>query len=148
MLTLLALVVVALPLHAKDKPAHERGVLMQMYSSSRGNAEKDNKTLAGEILPTDSQHKRAPQVLCQEYTLQTERVTYKIGPKDAQHPALLAIRQTAEFRLHKHKLLRMVESEDKEREYVVISMTPRREAAQNQSASANRVCWPSGFNPG
>lgn len=103
MLTLLALVVVALPLHAKDKPAHERGVLMQVDSSSRSNAEKDNKTLAGEILPTDS--------------------------------------------LHKHKLLRMVESEDKEREYVVISMTPRREAAQNQSASANPVCWPSGFNP-
>jgi hypothetical protein len=48
--TLAALAVVALPLQAKDKPAYEKGVLMQMESSSCGYAEKDGKTLAGEIL--------------------------------------------------------------------------------------------------
>jgi hypothetical protein len=140
LLSLAALALVALPIQAKDKPAYERGVLLQMDSTSCGYAEKDNKTLAGEILGTDSQHKSTQQVLCQEYTLQTERVTYKIRPKDDKHPALLPIGETAEFRIHKDKLLlRVVESDDKEREYVVISMTPRTDAGQNQSASANPV---------
>ncbi|MGB7285235.1 MAG: hypothetical protein WBE13_23460 [Candidatus Acidiferrum sp.] len=138
--TLAALAFVALPLQAKNKPAYERGVLMQMDSSSCGYAEKDNKTLAGEILGTEGQHKTTQQVLCQQYSLQTDRVIYKIRPKDDKHPALLPIGQTAEFRIHKDKLLlRMVESDDKEREYVVVSMTPRTDAAQNQSASTSAV---------
>jgi hypothetical protein len=139
--TLATLALVALPLQAKDKPAYEKGVLMQMESSSCGYAEKDGKTLAGEILGTDGQHKNTKQVLCQEYTLQTDRVTYRIRPRDDKHPALLPIGETAEFRIHKDKLLlRVIESDDKEREYQVVSMTPRTDAAQNQpvTARANR----------
>jgi len=129
---LAALVVAAFPLQAKDKPAYEKGVLMQMESSSCGYAEKDNKTLAGEILGTDTQHKKTQQVLCQEYTLQTARITYRIRPKDDKHPALLPIGEMASFRIHKDKLLlRVIESDDKEREYLVISMTPRADVAQN-----------------
>jgi hypothetical protein len=138
--TLAALAFVALPLQAKDKPAYEKGVLLQMDSSSCGYSEKDNKTLAGEILGTDNQHKQTQQVLCQEYTLQTERVTYRIRPKDDKHPALLQIGETAQFRIHKDKLLlRMIETDDKEREYVVVSMKPRTDEAQNQSASTHPV---------
>jgi hypothetical protein len=138
--TLAALAFVALPMPAKDKPAYEKGVLLQMDSSSCGYSEKDNKTLAGEILGTDNQHKQTQQVLCQEYTLQTERVTYHIRPKDDKHPALLQIGETAQFRIHKDKLLlRMIETNDKEREYVVVSMKPRADEAQNQSASIHPV---------
>jgi hypothetical protein len=139
--TLGAMAILALSLQAKDKPAYEKGVLMQMESSSCGYAEKDGKTLAGEILGTDGQHKNTKQVLCQEYTLQTERITYRIRPKDDKHPALLPIGETAEFRIHKDKLLlRVIESDDKEREYQVVSMTPRTDVAQNQpvTARANR----------
>jgi hypothetical protein len=132
-----ALAIVALPLQAKDKPGYEKGVLLQMESSFCGFAEKDGKTLAGEILGTDAQHKNTKQVLCQEYTLQTERLTYRIRPKDDKHPALLPIGETAKFRIHKDKLLlRVMESNDKEREYVVVSMTPRTDVEQSQSASA------------
>jgi hypothetical protein len=138
--TLAALALVALPLQAKDKHAYEKGVLMQMESSSCGYAEKDGKTLAGEILGTDGQHKNTKQVLCQEYTLQTDRITYRIRPKDDKHPALLPIGETAEFRIHKDKLLlRVIESDDKEREYQVVSMTPRTDVAQNQPVTANAV---------
>jgi hypothetical protein len=138
--TLATLSILALPLQAKDKPAYEKGTLMQMESSSCGYAEKDNKTLAGEILGTDDQHKKTQQVLCQEYTLQTDRITYRIRPKDDKHPTLLPIGETAEFRIHKDKLLlRMIESDDKEREYVVISMTPRTDLAHNQPVSAHAV---------
>ena len=130
----------ALPLQAKDNPAHEKGVLTQMESSSCGYAEKDGKTLAGEILGTDGQHKNTKQVLCQEYTLQTDRITYRIRPKDDKHPALLPIGETAEFRIHKDKLLlRMIESDAKEREYQVVSMTPRTDVAQNQPVAAHVV---------
>ena len=137
---LAAVILVALPLQAKDKPAYEKGVLLQMESSSCGLTEKDGKTLAGEIFGTDGQHKSTRQVLCPEYTLQTDRVTYRIRPKDDKHPALLPIGETAAFRIHKDKLLlRVIESDDKEREYVVVSMTPRTDAEQNQSTSAHAV---------
>jgi len=135
-----ALAVMALPLQAKDIPVYERGVLTQMQSSSCGYAEKDGKTLAGEILGTDGQHKKAQEVLCQEYTLQTDRIVYRIRPKDDKHPTLLPIGETAAFRIHKDKLLlRIVESDDKERQYVVISMTPRTDDAKNQPVSARDV---------
>ena len=138
--TFAAMVIVAMPLLAKDKPAYEKGILLQMESSSCGYAEKDGKTLAGEILGTDAQHKNTKQVLCQEYTLQTDRVTYRIRPKDDKHPALLPIGETAQFRIHKDKLLlRVIESDDKEREYQVVSMMPRTDVAQNQPVAARAV---------
>jgi hypothetical protein len=130
----------AASLQAKDKPAYDRGTLLQMDSTSCGYAEKQSKTIAGEILGTDNQHKRTEQVLCQEYILQTDRIIYRIRPKDDKHPALLPIGETAQFRIHKDKLLlRVVESDDKEREYIVVSMTPRADAQDKSvSAHANR----------
>jgi hypothetical protein len=129
---------VALPVHAKDRPAYEKGVLIQMNSSSCGYAEKDSKTLAGEILGTDGQHKKTQEMLCQEYTLRTDRITYRIRPKDDKHPVLLPIGETADFRIHKDKLLlRVPEADGKEREYVVVSMTPRTDAADARPASAH-----------
>jgi len=119
---------------AKDKPAYEKGELVQMDSASCGYAEKDGKTLAGEIFGTDGQHKKAQETLCQEYVLRSQRVTYRIRPKDDKHPALLPIGETAEFRIHKDELLlRVPETDGKEREYIVLSMTPRTDVAENRS---------------
>ncbi len=121
----------ALSLQAKDPPAYEKGVLAQMDSSSCGYAEKDGKTIAGQIFGTDG------VVLCQEYVLQTERVTYRIRPKDDKHPVLLPVGETAQFRIHKDKLLlRVPEADGKEREYFVLSMTPRSDAAASSKLAA------------
>jgi hypothetical protein len=105
---------------------YQRGILLQMDSSSCGMQEKDGKTVAGEIFGTDGQHKKSVEVLCQEYILQTDRVTYRIRPTDEKHPALLPIGETAQFRIHKDKLiLRVPEGDNKERSYYVVSMMPR-----------------------
>jgi hypothetical protein len=57
------LLAVAWSVQAKDKPAYEKGVLLQMDSSSCGYAGKGVKTLTGEILGTDAQHKKTQEVL-------------------------------------------------------------------------------------
>jgi hypothetical protein len=86
-----------LNIQAKDRPAYEKGVLIQMDSLSCGYAEKDGKTVAGEIFGTDGQHKNTKQILCQEYVLQAERVIYRIRPKDDKHPVLLPVGEKAAF---------------------------------------------------
>jgi hypothetical protein len=125
------LLLAPLLLQAKDKPAYERGEIVQMESASCGYAEKDGKTLAGEVFGTDGNHKKTQETLCQEYVLQSQRITYRIRPKDDKHPSLLPIGETAEFRIHKDKLLlRVPEADGKEREYIVLSMTPRTHVAE------------------
>jgi hypothetical protein len=127
------------PVPAKDKPAYDRGVLLQMDSTHCGYAEKGNKTLAGEIFGTDGQHKNTREVLCQEYILRSDRLIYRIRPKDDKHPTLLSVGETAEFRIHKDKmLLRVPESDGKEREYIVVSMTPRADSVEARAAAATQ----------
>ena len=127
----------AMMAQAKEPPAYEKAVLVKMDSSACGYSEKDGKTIAGEIFGTDGQHKNTRQVLCQEYVLQTDRVTYRIQPKDDKHPVLLPVGETAQFRIHKDKmLLRVPEADSKEREYIVLSMTPRTDVASNRATPA------------
>jgi hypothetical protein len=122
---------------AKEHADYQKGMLLRMDSTSCGMQEKGSKSFTGEILGTDGQSKKTQEMLCQEYVLQTERVVYRIRPKDDKHPALLPIGETAQFRIHKDKLiLKVAEADGKEREYVVVSMTPRQEAAA-QVASRN-----------
>lgn len=116
---------------------YQKGTLLRMDSTSCGMQEKGSKTLAGELLGTDAQNKKTQEVLCQEYVLQTDKLTYRIRPKDEKHAALLPIGEMAHFRIQKDKmLLRVPEADGKEREYIVVSMTPRQDAP-GQSASTN-----------
>ncbi|MBV8208167.1 MAG: hypothetical protein JO041_15385, partial [Acidobacteria bacterium] len=64
------------------------------------------------------------EVLCQEYTLKTEKVTYRIRPREEKHPSLLPVGETAQFRIKKDVLfLRLPEMDSKEKAYQVVSMT-------------------------
>ena len=117
---------------------YQKGTLIRMDSSSCGSQEKGSKTVAGEILGTDGEHKQTQQLLCQEYILQADHVIYRIRPADDKHPVLLPIGETAQFRISKDKLiLRVPELNDKEHEYVVVSMTPREEKDSTQAATKN-----------
>jgi hypothetical protein len=122
---------------AKEHQDYQSGKIQQMESTACGMQEKGSKTVAGEILGTDGEHKRTQELLCQEYILQSDRVIYRIRPKDDKHPVLLPIGETAHFRLHKDKIILQVpEADGKEREYIVVSMTPRPDAS-SQVANKN-----------
>ena len=123
---LLATIVLLSLAQAKEPKVYEKGVLLRMDSAECGYAEKSGKGFTGVVLGTDSAHKKTQALLCPEYVLQSDRVVYRIRPKEEKHPVLLPVGEKAEFRLKKDlMLLRVIEFEKKEREYRVISMTPR-----------------------
>lgn len=120
--------------YAKEPKAYQTGKLLQMDSVNCGEDEKDATSVAGEMLGTDSAHKKTKELLCQEYVLQAENVIYRIRPRDEKHPVLLPVGQNAQFRLQKDKMLLRVEDVDsKEREYIVVSMTPRSDSSTADS---------------
>jgi len=130
-----AVVSLASLVYAKEPKAYQTGKLLQMDSVSCGMAEKDGKSFAGEMLGTDSGSKNTKEVLCQEYLLEADNVIYRIRPRDEKHPALLPIGRHAQFRIQKDKmLLRIEDLDDKEREYLVISMTPRTDSNSADAA--------------
>ena len=121
------LVLFAAPsLFAKDPPSYDKGVLLSMESTMCGTSENGGKTVTGEILGTDSAHKKTQELLCQEYVLQGDRLTYRIRPKDDKHPQLLPVGESVQFRIEKDKMyLRNPEGDQKERQYLVLSMQMR-----------------------
>jgi len=113
---------------AKDPPSYDKGLLLSMNSSSCGTAEKGGKSVTGEILGTDGEHKNTEQVLCQEYVLQGDRIVYHIRPVDTKHPQLLPVGDSVRYRIHKDKMYVLDrEGDTKEREYSVTSMQVRQD---------------------
>ena len=132
---LTAMLLVAGFAYAKEPRHYESGVLLQMDSAECGLDENSGKSFAGELIGTDSAHKKTHALLCQEYILQGERVIYHIRPRDEKHPVLLPVGEKAQFRMEKDKMILRVEDGDsKEREYSVVSMTPREAKLENTSA--------------
>ena len=124
--------------YAKEPKTYQTGKLLQMDSVNCGTDEKDGQSVAGEMLGTDSTHKKTHELLCQEYVLQSDDIVYRIRPRDEKHPVLLPVGSNVQFRLQKDKMLLRSESLDsKEREYIVVSMTPR-----TDSNSANSTTRP------
>jgi hypothetical protein len=111
---------------AKDRPAYEKGKLTKMESVPCGYSQSSGKSVAGDLIGTDSAKTKTQEVLCEEYTLETKDIIYRLRPKDVKHPILLQIGAEVDFRLHRDELLlRVPEADDKERSYQVLSMTPR-----------------------
>ena len=121
--------------YARSERHYESGVLLQMDSVPCGVDENSGKSVMGEVLGTDSAHKKQHELLCQEYLLQAERVIYRIRPRDEKHPVLLPVGEKAQFRMDKDKMiLRVEDGDDKERQYSVVSMTPRHDPKSDQVA--------------
>ncbi|HUK23964.1 MAG TPA: hypothetical protein VLV49_05240 [Terriglobales bacterium] len=112
--------------YAKKPKHYDSGTLVRMDSVQCGLDENSGKSFAGEVLGTDSGHKKTQEVLCQEYILQTDHMMYHIRPKDQKHPELLPVGDHAQFRMDKDKMvLRVEDLDDKDRDYTVVSITPR-----------------------
>jgi hypothetical protein len=121
-------------------PRHyDSGMLLSMNSVQCGLDENSGKSFAGEVLGTDSGHKKTQEMLCPEYVLQTDRVTYRIRPKDEKHPVLLPVGDKAQFRIDKDKIvLRVEDLDDKERDYTVVSITPRSDVSSDPDSETSR----------
>lgn len=120
---------------AKDPRPRQTGKLLQMESVACGVDENSGKSLAGELIGTDSAHKKTHELLCQEYILQTDRIIYRIRPRDEKHPVLLPVGEQAQFRMEKDKMvLRVEDLDDKDRQYTVVSMTPREDASGEKAS--------------
>jgi hypothetical protein len=123
---LLVIALLSTVAYAKEPKHYQSGRLMKMESVKCGTDEKNGKSFAGEMIGTDSSHMKTRELLCQQYVLETDKLVYTVQSKDDKHPALLPVGETAQFRLEKDKMLLRVEDMDnKEREYVVISMVPK-----------------------
>jgi hypothetical protein len=121
--------------YAKKAKTNQKGKLLQMESVACGVDENSGKTFVGEIIGTDGAHKKTHELLCQEYVLQSDKVIYRIRPRDEKHPVLLPVGEQAQFRLEKDKMiLRVEDSDDKDRQYTVVSMTPRDDASPEKAS--------------
>src|SRR5467141_2791836 len=122
---------------AKEPKVHQSGTLLQMDSAECGVDANSGKSVVGELVGTDSANKKTHALLCQEYLLQSDSVIYRIRPRDEKHPVLLPVGQKAQFRIHKDKMLLQVEDiDEKEREYSVVSATPRQSGKSAENASS------------
>jgi hypothetical protein len=132
---ILGVVLIASVAYAKDAKPRQSGKLLQMDAVACGVDENSGKSFAGELLGTDSAHKKTHELLCQEYVLQADRVIYRIRPRDEKHPVLLPVGEQAQFRLQKDKMILRVEDlDDKDREYTVVSMTPREDSSPEKAS--------------
>jgi hypothetical protein len=106
----LASILLASAAYGKEPKAYQSGKLLQMDSVSCG-------------------AQQMQELLCQEYLLQTDKADYRIRPRDAKHAVLLPVGEQAQFRLEKDKmLLRVQYLDNKERDFVVVSVGPRSES--------------------
>jgi hypothetical protein len=137
--SVLAILLLAALASAKEPKHYQSGKLLKMESVKCGMDEKNGKSIAGEMLGTDSSHLKTRELLCQEYVVETNSLVYRIRPKDEKHPALLPVGEKAQFRLDKDKMLLRVEDlDDKERQYIVVSIVPRDSADTTASGNSLR----------
>lgn len=122
---------------AKEKH-YQSGKILRMDSAPCGMDQKNGKSLTGELIGTDSAHMKTKELLCQEYVLETAKVTYHLRPKDEKHPALLPINEKAQFRIEKDMMkLRVEDADNKERDYIVVSMSPNTSSDRDDSSVAS-----------
>ena len=88
--TLIAAILFVSLAQAKEPKAHQDGTLLQMDSAECGVDENSGKSVVGELVGTDSAHKKTHALLCQEYLLQSETVIYRIRPRDEEASGVVA----------------------------------------------------------
>ena len=123
---LLALILFAVAACAGEPKAYQGGKLLRMDSVACAANPSSSNNQSRSSNQANEQNSATKQSLCQEYVLQADQVVYRIRPRDVKHSALLPVGEFAQFRLDKNKMILRINSlDEKEREYNVISMSPR-----------------------
>jgi len=136
-LALCAALVLATAAWAKDPTPYQTGTLLEMNSVPCG-TEKDAQSPVGQMPGTESASSKTRRLLCPEYVLETERIIYRLRPRDEKHPLLLPVGGQAQFRLqHDKMLLGVGDLGGKRREYVVRSMTPRSDSGTADASTSH-----------
>lgn len=124
-LTILIPMLLAATALSAQPPAYQAGKLVEMDSVQCARFDKTAKTS-----------------MCAEYSLQTEELTYTIRPLAARHSSLLPVGDWVRFRIEEEELVLRVdgETDNKEREFHVISIKPRGESnAEVRSIRLNHL---------
>jgi hypothetical protein len=122
----IAVMMVACVAMAKGPQPYQKGTLVKMASAECGVESKGAEGVGGVLGVDDSQHTKTHQLLCQEYLLRADNLDYIIRPKEEKHPAILPVGHEAQFRIEKdHLHLRVPEMDNREREYIVVSVNQR-----------------------
>jgi len=91
--------------YAKEH-AHDSGTLLQMDSAECGTDQKSGKSLAGEIIAPTALTRRPTCCCARSILLQSERIIYRIRPKDDKHPYCY-LGQKSQFRRQGQMKLRV-----------------------------------------
>lgn len=112
-----AILVLASFAFADDLKPYQTGKLLQMDS-----------------VPCSVNHTRP---LCLQYVLEADSVVFHLRAKSGKHAVALPIGERAQFRIEKgHILMHMDGVDSTERQYVVVSLSPR---SENSTADAAPV---------
>jgi hypothetical protein len=96
------------------------------------------KLLQMEPVPCHASEK-AQEAGCRVYLLESDSVVFHIRPKSSKHTPLLPVGERAQFRIANGNILLHMDGVDStEREYIVVSMSPRTES-DSADASPARV---------
>lgn len=128
----LASILLATSAYGKEPKAYQSGQVLRMDSVACRVDGKNAQTFTDAETAGDFSRQKTQMRLCEEYVLQSEQVVYRIRPRDQKHSVLLPISERAHFRFDKDKMFVQVEDLDnKEREYTVVSITPRGDSTAN-----------------
>lgn len=96
------------------------------------------KVLQMEPVPCRASQK-SQEPRCQVYLLESDSVVFHIRPKAGKNASLLPVGERAQFRIANGNILLHMDGIDStEREYIVVSMSPRTES-DSADASPTRV---------
>ena len=95
------------------------------------------KLLQMDSVPCNVAQAKSQQAYCRQYVLETDSVVFHLRPKNAKHAVALPVGERAQFRIEKGRILMHMDGVDnRERQYVVVSLAPR---SENSSADAAPV---------
>ena len=78
---------------------------------------------------------RSQEHLCAQYVLEADSVVFHLRPRNGKHAVALPVGERAQFRIEKGRILMHMDGVDnRERQYVVVSLAPRSQSSTADAA--------------